>query len=388
MLGYDPKISFEMGIINTISYKTIKKNRLLLEDIDYNKLVNRSVINIDLSDIKKYIKDGQILVTGGCGSIGSEIVRQLIKLEIYNIIIYDNHECLMFDLQNELRSKYNVGVSSHPIQFVLGDVKDRLKIIETFEQNNIHIVFHAAAYKHVPLMEQNPYEAIKTNIIGSKNVSDISLQYNVDKFIMISTDKAVNPTNIMGASKRIAELYINNLNNNNKTKFITTRFGNVLGSNGSVIPTFLKKINNNENLQLTHKDITRYFMTIPESAQLVIHSSLIGNGGEILLFDMGEPIKIYELAKRMIELYGNHNIKIETHGLRPGEKLYEELLCDGEKIIKTDNKKIMKLKHVDDTDYILFFNIFEKIINFEFSDINELKKLLKKIVTDYNPSKW
>jgi FlaA1/EpsC-like NDP-sugar epimerase len=249
------------------------------------------------------------------------------------------------------------------------------------------MVFHAAAYKHVPLMEHNPYEAIKTNIIGSKNVSDISQQYNVNKFIMISTDKAVNPTNIMGASKRIAELYINNLNNNHKTKFITTRFGNVLGSNGSVIPTFLKKINNNENLQLTHKDITRYFMTIPEAAQLVIYSSLIGNGGEILLFDMGEPIKIYELAKRMIELYGNHNIGIDISGLRPGEKLYEELLCDGEKIIKTDNEKIMKLKHVDDTDYINFFNIFEKIINFEFSDINELKKLLKQIVPDYTPSK-
>ena len=204
---------------------------------------------------------------------------------------------------------------------------------------------------------------------------------------MISTDKAVNPTNIMGASKRVSELYINSLNNkNSKCKFITTRFGNVLGSTGSVIPTFLKKINSNENLCLTHKDITRYFMTIPEAAQLVLHSSFLGNGGEILLFDMGDPVKIYDLAEKMIELYGNPDISINILNLRPGEKLYEELLCNGENIVPTENKKIMKLKHDENIDYNLFFNIFEKIINFQFTNISELKDLFKKIVPDYKPN--
>lgn len=361
--------------------------KTLIEDIDYSELLNRVFIEIDLTDTKKFLNNKQILITGGCGSIGSEIIRQLIKLKMYNFILYDNNEHGIFSIRNDLRGKYNIGVSTHPIQIILGDIRDKLKLKKVFEQNNIAIVFHAAAYKHVPLMEYYPEESIKTNIIGSKNVADISLQYNVEKFIMISTDKAVNPTNIMGASKRIAELYINNLNKaNSKSEFITTRFGNVLGSNGSVIPTFLKKINSNENLCLTHKDITRYFMTIPEAAQLVLHASYLGKGGEILLFDMGEPVKIYDLAKKMIELYGNDNINIEITELRPGEKLYEELLCYGENIIPTENKKIMKLKHDEHIDYNLFFNIFEKIINFEYSDISELKDLFKKIVPDYKPN--
>ncbi len=388
MLGYDPKVFFDKGIIKTIRYYCKEETkRLLLEDIDYNKLLNREPIDIDLSETKDFLNNKQILITGGCGSIGSEIVRQLVKLNINNLIIYDNNECGIFDFRNELRGAYNIGISTHPIQYILGDIRDKLKLKEVFEQNNIAMVFHAAAYKHVPLMEFHPDESIKTNIIGTKNIADLSLEYNVDKFIMISTDKAVNPTNIMGASKRVSELYINSLNNkNSKCKFITTRFGNVLGSTGSVIPTFLKKINSNENLCLTHKDITRYFMTIPEAAQLVLHSSFLGNGGEILLFDMGDPVKIYDLAEKMIELYGNPDISINILNLRPGEKLYEELLCNGENIVPTENKKIMKLKHDENIDYNLFFNIFEKIINFQFTNISELKDLFKKIVPDYKPN--
>jgi len=387
VLRYSPLVLFEEGIIKTIEYYCKKElKRLLLEDIDYNKLLNRKPIDINLTDTNDFLNNKQILITGGCGSIGSEIIRQLVKLKIYKLIIYDNNECGIFDFRNELRSKHNIGISSHPIKLILGDIRDKKKLENIFSENKIDIVFHAAAYKHVPLMEYYPDESIKTNIIGTKNIADISLIHNIDKFIMISTDKAVNPTNIMGASKRITELYINSLNNkNSKTQFITTRFGNVLGSNGSVIPTFLKKINSNDNLQLTHKDITRYFMTIPEAAQLVLHSSFIGKGGEILLFDMGKPVKIYDLAKKMIELYGNNNISIDVGSLRSGEKLYEELLCKGENIIPTKNKKIMKLKHNENIDYNVFFNIFSKIINFEYSNTSELKDLFKKIVPDYKP---
>lgn len=383
MLGYNPNVTFIEGIKKIVNNKYVCK-RLLLEDIDYNKLLNRTPIDIDLSDVRNFLKNKQILITGGCGSIGSELIRQLIKLNIYNLIIYDNNECGIFDFRNELRGKYNIGISSHPIKYVLGDIRDKYKLKQIFESNNIDIVFHAAAYKHVPLMEYYPDESVKTNIIGTKNVADISLAYNVEKFIMISTDKVVNPKNIMGVCKRISELYINNLNKENKCQFITTRFGNVLGSNGSVIPTFLKKINANEDLILTHNDITRYFMTIPEAGQLVLHSSFLGKGGEILLFDMGKPIKIYDLAKKMIELYGNPIIGIRVLTLRRGEKLYEELLCNGENIILTENKKIMKLKHDKNINYTIFLNIFEKIITFKYSNESELKVLLKKIVPEYN----
>jgi FlaA1/EpsC-like NDP-sugar epimerase len=385
MLGYVPNTLSNEGIIKTIRYHCQKKtNIILLEDIDYNKLLNRHPIHINLTDTKDFLEDKQILITGGCGSIGSEIIRQLIQLKINNLIVYDNSEYGIFNFRNELRSRYDVGSSSHLIQYVLGDIRDKYKLKKIFEMNNIDIVFHAAAYKHVPLMEYYPDESIKTNIIGTKNVADLSLKHNVNKFIMISTDKAVNPTNIMGVCKRISELYINSLNNKNlKSQFVTTRFGNVLGSSGSVIPTFLKKINSNNNLRLTHMNITRYFMTIPEAAQLVLHSSFLGNGGEILLFDMGKPVKIYDLAKKMISIYGNSNISIDVKELRPGEKLYEELLCSGENLIPTENKKIMKLMHDKDIDYDLYFHILKKIINFEYCDKSELKKLLKKIVPDY-----
>lgn len=318
ILGYEPSIDFYEGIKMTIKfYSKPKVNKLLIEDIDYNKLLDRKPIQLDLNNIKKFFINKQILITGGAGSIGSEIARQLLNLGLHNLIIFDCSECGIFDLRNAIRNDYGLGITNSPIQFILGDIRDKNRLEDIFLKNKIKLVFHAAAYKHVPLMEYFPEESIKTNIIGTKNIADISLRYNIDKFIMISTDKAVNPTNIMGSCKRIAELYINNLNKNNfNCEYITTRFGNVLGSNGSVIPTFLKKINANQNLCVTHRDITRYFMTIPEAARLVIYSCYLGRGGEILLFDMGKPVKIYNLAKKMIKIYGNNN-NIDIRGLRP-----------------------------------------------------------------------
>ena len=364
-----------------------QKKRILLEDIDFNKLLNRDPINYNNNEmIKEYFINSKILITGGCGSIGSEIVRQLLNLGINKLIIFDSNETALFNLRNEIRDIYDIGISTNRIKFVIGNIRDKKRLNDIFLENKIDYLFHAAAYKHVPLMELNPYESINTNIIGTKNIADVSLKYNIKKFIMVSTDKAVNPTNIMGASKRISEIYINYLNKYNKTKFITTRFGNVLGSNGSVIPTFLNKINKGKNLILTHKDITRYFMTIPEASKLVLEAAIIGNAGEILLFDMGDPIKIYDLAERMILLYGSQNNKIEIGSLREGEKLYEELLCKGENVIPTTNKKIMKLKHNDKIDYELFFLNFKKIINFEYSNDKELKQYFVKLVPDYIPS--
>lgn len=369
-LGYQPKVSFVEGIKKMCSQINSKLN---IENIDYNLLLGRTPILVNNNHIKKDI-NGTILVTGGCGSIGSEIVRQLLKLDITKIIIYDNSEYNMFSLKQELGEKEN-------IQYIIGDVKDFKKLKSVFLNNSIQIVFHASAYKHVPLMESNYFEAIKTNVLGTKNCADLSLKYNSSKFILVSTDKAVNPTNIMGASKRIAELYVNYLNQHNSTIFIATRFGNVLGSSGSVIPTFLNCIKHNKPLQVTHVEIIRYFMTIPEAAQLVIHASSIANRGNILLFDMGKPVKIYDLAKKIIQLYSPHT-QIEITGLRPGEKMYEELLCKSEIVIPTDNKNIMKLKNEeiygDD-----FINIFNNIIGLDFETKKDLIDNIVKIVPEF-----
>jgi len=357
--------------------------KISIDDIDFNKLLNRDNINVENDEninTYHYLANKTILISGGYGSIGSEIIRQLLILGINNLLIYDNSEIGYFNLENEINEKF----TNHNVKFYLGDINDGRNLENIFNVNHPHIIFHCAAYKHVSIVEKNPNEGIKINIIGTKNIADLSIKYNVDKFIMISTDKAVNPTNIMGVTKRIAELYINSLNKYNKTEFITTRFGNVLGSSGSVIPTFIKRINVGLNLQITHPDIIRYFMTIPEAAQLVLQASAMGNRGEILLFDMGKPYKIVDLAEKMILFYSEKNIDIEFTYLRPGEKLYEELLCDGENILPTSNKKIMKLKHNCDIDYDLYFIIFNKIINNYFTDIDELKNLFKIIIPEYN----
>ncbi len=379
MLGYDPKISFEDGIHKLIiSGNSMKSEYINIETIDFDQLLGRDIIQVDNINAREFLYDKKILITGGCGSIGSEIVRQLLYLDIQKLVIIDNSECGMFDLRNEINKLFPNNI----VKWYLRDVNDTVRVKMIFEEECPNIVFHAAAYKHVPIMEENPHEAIKVNIIGTKTVADIALKYNVDKFLFVSTDKAVNPTNVMGTSKRIAELYVLELNKQQRTEFIITRFGNVLGSSGSVIPTFIKNINENRNLQITHKDIIRYFMSIPEASQLVIQAITIGNGGEILLFDMGEPVKILKLAENLLEMFPHNNTSIEIIGLRPGEKLYEELLCKSEEILPTSAEKIMILKQTDQVQD--FINIYNDLIqNYVTMNIPQLKQALKNIISEY-----
>lgn len=356
---------------------------LKIEDIDYNKLLNREPILVDNIKTHEYLKNKKILISGGCGSIGSEIVKQLLNLEINNLIIIDNNECGTFELKNEINEKYK----NNNVKFYLLDILDSYRLNHIFDNEDPKIVYHCAAYKHVPIMEDNPWESIKVNILGTKNMADISIKYNVEKFLMISTDKAVNPTNVMGASKRVSEIYINNLNKQRNTQFITTRFGNVLGSSGSVIPTFIKQINKYKKIEITHKDIIRYFMTIPEAAQLVLYASTIGKKGQILMFDMGEPVKIYDLAQNIIKNYTNNDIKINIIGLRVGEKLYEELLCNGENTLETDNTYIKISKHNEEIDYDIFLNNYNELIE-NYKNLNkiEIKSKLKELVPEYKIS--
>jgi FlaA1/EpsC-like NDP-sugar epimerase len=318
-----------------------------IKEVKIEDLLGRDPINIKNPDLEDQYDNKVILVTGAAGSIGSEICR---KISLYNykkLILIDNAESALYDIQQEFKQQ-----GQENIDAIVADVRNRTRIDQIFNLYKPKIVFHAAAYKHVPLMENNPFEAVSVNIGGTKNVADISVKHSVDKFVLISTDKAVNPTNVMGATKRIAELYVTCLKGKGNTKFITTRFGNVLGSNGSVIPLFKKQIEKGGPLTVTHKNITRYFMTIPEACQLVLEAAAMGNGSEIFVFDMGEPIKIFNLATNMIILSGlryPEDIDIKISGLRPGEKIYEELLADGENTKKTYHEKIMiaKSRHVD-----------------------------------------
>lgn len=318
-----------------------------IKEVKIEDLLGRDPINIKNPDLEEQYDNKVILITGAAGSIGSEICR---KVSLYNykkLILVDNAESALYDIQQEFRQQ---GLTN--IDAIVADVRNKSRIDQIFNQYKPKMVFHAAAYKHVPLMENNPYEAVSVNVGGTKNVADIAVKHSVDKFVLISTDKAVNPTNVMGATKRIAELYVTCLKGKGHTKFITTRFGNVLGSNGSVIPLFKKQIEKGGPLTVTHKEITRYFMTIPEACQLVLEAAAMGNGGEIFVFDMGKPIKIFNLATNMIILSGlryPEDIDIKITGLRPGEKIYEELLADGENTKKTYHEKIMiaKSRRVD-----------------------------------------
>lgn len=332
-----------------------------IQNINIEDLLNRKEIKINIDSIQNQLKGKRILITGAAGSIGSEIVRQLMKFDISLIILCDQSETALHHLYLELEETHT-NANFHAF---VGDVRDSKRMEYLFETFKPHYVYHAAAYKHVPLMEDNPAEAVKTNVIGTKTIADFAVKYGVQKFVMISTDKAVNPTNVMGATKRVAEIYVQSLNNslNNQdfifsnglsyindlnvkpiTKFITTRFGNVLGSNGSVIPRFKQQIEKGGPITVTHPEITRYFMTIPEACRLVLEAGCMGNGGEIYIFDMGKSVKILELAKKMIRLAGlipNQDIKIQFSGLRPGEKLFEELLNDHENTMPTHHEKIM-----------------------------------------------
>ena len=348
-----------------------------IQNIKIEDLLEREPIVIHNDEISQQLKGKRVLVTGAAGSIGSEIVRQVAKFYPQMIILNDQSESPLHELQLELQDK-KLDNNFHSF---IGDVRDKARMEILFQTFKPHFVYHAAAYKHVPLMEHNPAEAVRTNVMGTKIIADVSVKYGVQKFVMISTDKAVNPTNVMGASKRIAEIYVQSLfnsfnrsdhfNNNGiigpipvlkpATKFITTRFGNVLGSNGSVIPRFKAQIQKGGPITVTHPEITRYFMTIPEACRLVLEAGSMGNGGEIFIFDMGQSVKIVELAKKMIRLSGlvpNKDIAIEFSGLRPGEKLYEELLNDLENTIPTHHDKIMVAK-VREYD----FNLIQKNIN-------------------------
>ena len=346
-------------------------------NLDYSKLLNRKPIITDLNSIKDFIKGKRILVTGGAGSIGSEIVRQLVNFDASSVTVFDNAEASMFHLGQEI-SRSNP--KSH-IKYVIGDVRDKYRLEEVFDSFKPNVVFHAAAYKHVPMMEANPIEAIKTNVLGTKNVADISFMNEVDKFVMVSTDKAVNPTNIMGATKRIAELYTQFLETKSSTKFIVTRFGNVLGSEGSVIPTFVKQIERGGPVSVTHKEVIRYFMTIPEACQLVLQAGVLGEGGEVFLFDMGEPVSITDLAKNLIKHFKS-DAKIKYIGLRPGEKLYEELLCNGENMIPTNDHNIMKLNH-EEYDFKTLIPKIEKLSKIRSNDFYKILLLMKSIVPEF-----
>jgi FlaA1/EpsC-like NDP-sugar epimerase len=360
-----------------------------VKNIQIEDLLERKPIVLDSKSISKQLKDKTILITGAAGSIGSEIVRQVLGFNPKTIIILDHAETPLHNLCLETFAMN----SETKIVAVIADVKSKKALEKVFKNYNPHVVFHAAAYKHVPLMEDNPSQAILTNIKGTKNLADLSCKYHVRKFVMVSTDKAVNPSNVMGASKRIAEKYVQSLFLKNQkedipgvTKFITTRFGNVLGSNGSVVPLFTKQIAEGGPVTITHQDIIRYFMTIPEACQLVLEAGAMGNGGEIYIFDMGKPVRIIDLAKKMIKLAGfipDKEIKIKIVGLRPGEKLYEELLNDTSKTLPTYHNKIMIAEEIQDEYENLHAEIDELIGIADFYDNDDIVAKMKKIVPEF-----
>jgi FlaA1/EpsC-like NDP-sugar epimerase len=360
-----------------------------VKNIQIEDLLERKPIVLDSKSISKQLKDKTVLITGAAGSIGSEIVRQVLGFNPKMVIILDHAETPLHNLCLETLA---LG-SEAKIIAVIADVRSKKALEKVFKNYSPHVVFHAAAYKHVPLMEENPSQAIQTNIKGTKNLADLSCKYHVKKFVMVSTDKAVNPSNVMGASKRIAEKYVQSLflknqreNIDGATKFITTRFGNVLGSNGSVVPLFTKQIAEGGPVTITHQDIIRYFMTIPEACQLVLEAGAMGNGGEIYIFDMGKPVKIIDLAKKMIKLAGfipDKEIKIKIVGLRPGEKLYEELLNDTSKTLPTYHNKIMIAQEIQDEYENLHIEIDELIGIADFYDNDDIVTKMKKIVPEF-----
>ncbi|NEW85249.1 MAG: polysaccharide biosynthesis protein [Mariniphaga sp.] len=360
-------------------------NARQLRHMNIEDLLGREEIALDTERIRGELKKSVILVTGGAGSIGSELIRQLLLYDALKVVIVDQAESALYDLQNELLTK---GYKTDRFDVVVGDVTNFFRMVQLFERFHPDMVFNAAAYKHVPLMEENPYEAIRVNIGGTQLLANLSIKYKVKKFVMISTDKAVNPTNVMGASKRICEMYIQSQSQlkGMKTQFITTRFGNVLGSNGSVVPLFSKQIAAGGPVTLTHRDITRYFMTIPEACQLVLEAGFMGSGGEIFVFDMGKPVKIYDLAVKMITLAGlepGRDIAIVETGLRPGEKLFEELLATKENTLPTYHKKIM-IGKIRETNPILVHHDVLSLLNLlKSATDDQLVSAMKKLVPEF-----
>jgi FlaA1/EpsC-like NDP-sugar epimerase len=356
-----------------------------IHNVKIEDLLGREVIQMNNKRIGEEISGKIILVTGAAGSIGSEIVRQLIAYFPAKLVLVDQAESALYDLEYELAGKVPTNVQ---LIVNVADVSDTRRISKIFKSHRPDIVFHAAAYKHVPLMENNPYEAIKTNVIGTRILAELSSEVGVEKFVMVSTDKAVNPTNVMGATKRLAEMYTQSMNQIEgvKTKFIATRFGNVLGSNGSVIPLFKKQIERGGPVTVTHPEITRYFMTIPEACELVLEAATMGQGGEVFVFDMGESVKIIDLAKKMITLSGlrvDKDIEIRYTGLRPGEKLYEELLNNDENTLPTHHPKIL-IAEVNTPSYA-YMEVATNDLNHLLSsgNNNSIVAKIKEIIPEY-----
>lgn len=369
-------------------YSVIDGNVSLKEikDVDIEDLLGRKPIELEMKGISDYIKNKSVLVTGGGGSIGSELCRQIAKFNPEKLIIFDIYENNAYDIQNELKYKY----PDLNLVVLIGSIRDKKRLEQIFNEHNPNLVFHAAAHKHVPLMEDSPMEAIKNNAFGTLNVVECADKYKVKRFVLISTDKAVNPTNIMGATKRICEMIIQSYDKISRTQYVAVRFGNVLGSNGSVIPLFKKQISHGGPVTVTDKNIIRYFMTIPEASKLVLQAGAFAKGGEIFVLDMGEPVKIYDLAYDLIKLSGfepNKDIKIKITGLRPGEKLYEELLMSEEGLTNTSHKKIFIGKPTFADIEVLRKNLFDLNQLVEIDDINEVISKIEEIVPTYKRKK-
>ncbi|MCC7303446.1 MAG: polysaccharide biosynthesis protein [Bacteroidia bacterium] len=358
-----------------LSFRQIRK-------VNIEELLERDPIRLDEENIRRQNKEKVVLVTGAAGSIGSELVRQLLRFGAKKIILLDQSESPLFEVEQELLEKY----SKDRLEVVVGDVRNKERMTNVFRSFRPSLVYHAAAYKHVPLMETNPSESVLTNIMGSVNVAELAAEYESEVFVLVSTDKAVNPTNVMGASKRIAEMYVQAKQKGCKTRFITTRFGNVIGSNGSVIPRFRAQIEKGGPVTITHPDITRYFMTIPEASQLVLEAASMGKGGEIFVFDMGKSVKIADLARKMIRLSGlelDKDIRIVYTGLRPGEKLFEELLADKEATLPTHHPQIL-IGKVRELDFqTVAQNVRELVGLFGTQDNKSIVLKMKELVPEF-----
>lgn len=380
------KAQIEFRILPPLGDFVIENPKITqLREVEVEDLLGRPTVELEVQSIESYLKDRTILVTGAGGSIGSEICRQIAKFGPKSLVLLDSAETPLYEIEYELKKQLaNQHISFNP---VIADVKNLSRISSVFEIYQPTVVFHSAAYKHVPMMEINPCEAVLNNVLGTKNISDVSRLSGVERFVLISTDKAVNPVNVMGASKRAAELYLQHISQNSRTKFITVRFGNVLGSNGSVIPRFRDQIKRGGPVTVTHPDVIRYFMTISEASQLVLQAGSMGEHGEIFILDMGEPVKILNLAEEMIRLSGYapyEQIRIEFSGLRPGEKLFEELMLDQEGIKKTHHPKIRIAAPLENSNLLLFQSKINKLFSLAKSGKDsEIFHAFKDLVPEY-----
>ena len=388
---YKKKEIIELGLAHNVEVKTIppvtdwingELNVKQINNVKIEDLLGRKPIQLNQDKIKHQLTGKTVLVTGAAGSIGSGLVDQIAKYYPEKIILLDQAETPLYNLELRMQNEYGLNM----IEVIIGDIRNETRMRNLFQEFKPHFVYHAAAYKHVPMMEDNPSEAIRANVQGTKTIADLSDEFKVEKFVMISTDKAVNPTNVMGATKRIAEIYTQSKNKHSQTKYITTRFGNVLGSNGSVIPIFERQIKEGGPITVTHPDITRFFMTIPEACQLVLEAGMMGEGGEIFIFDMGESVQIVSLAEKMIRLSGltlGKDIQIKYSGLRPGEKLYEELLANEEDTLKTHHSQIMIAKVRESNFEEISKNITLLISSYDTQDNMDIVRKMKVIVPEY-----